>query len=131
LLNFVKKTRSLTDITHIFQNYLGGYFIFDVIATVPELVMGESREYYGLKLFRLVHLYKLTEPLYIFLRVVLKNYSKKRQNDLIGFASLILIVIYVDHIMACIWLQLGFQEDCKVYNTATGKFTGDSAEDCI
>ena len=93
--------------------------------------MGESREYYGLKLFRLVHLYKLTEPLYIFLRVVLKNYSKKRQNDLIGFASLILIVIYVDHIMACIWLQLGFQEDCKVYNTATGKFTGDSAEDCI
>lgn len=113
LLNFVKKTRAHKDLYHICQNYLTGYFIFDVVATVPELFMDESREYYALKIFRLVHFYRLTQPLNILLHCALQKYSKKRQNDLSGFAGLIFIVIYVSHMMACIWLWLGFMNDCS------------------
>jgi len=37
LLNFVKKTRAHKELKTIGLNYLSGYFIFDVIATIPEL----------------------------------------------------------------------------------------------
>jgi hypothetical protein len=37
----------------------------------------------------------------------LQKYSKKRQNDLTSFAGLILGVIYISHLMACMWLYLG------------------------
>lgn len=42
----------------------------------------------------------------------LSKYSKKRQNDLSGFTSLILFVVYISHLMACIWLWLGKMEKC-------------------
>lgn len=113
MLNFVKKTRAHKDLIHICMSYLTGYFIFDVIATVPELFMDEAREYYYLKAFRIVHFYRLTQPLQLLLHCALQKYSKKRQNDLSSFAGLIFIVIYVSHMMACLWLFLGFLEDCK------------------
>lgn len=43
MLNFVKKTRAHKELKTIGQNYLTGYFIFDVIATVPELFMAETK----------------------------------------------------------------------------------------
>jgi hypothetical protein len=35
LLNFVKKTRAHKELKSISYNYITGYFIFDVVATVP------------------------------------------------------------------------------------------------
>ena len=43
LLNFVKKTRAHKELKTIGINYLSGYFVFDVIATIPELFMGETK----------------------------------------------------------------------------------------
>lgn len=63
LLNFVKKTRAHKELKTIGMNYLMGYFIFDVIATIPELFMNETKQFYYLKLARMVHIYKLTVPL--------------------------------------------------------------------
>ena len=76
--------------------------------------MGEVMEYYGLKIFRIIHLNKLTSPLHLLLACVLQKYSKKRQNDLSSFAGLILYVIYLSHIMACLWLIIGNFNDCKL-----------------
>jgi hypothetical protein len=59
-LNFLKMTRVMTTFREISVNYLTGYFAFDVIGTLPELFMNESRTYYALKLARLVHVYRLT-----------------------------------------------------------------------
>ena len=47
------------------------------------------------------------------MKYLLKNYSKKRQNDISYFACLILIVIYTNHISACIWLYLGKMQNCE------------------
>jgi hypothetical protein len=57
---------------------------------------------------------RLTQPLNVTLHCVLQKYSKKRQNDLTGFAGLILYVIYTSHIMACAWLMVGTYKDCRI-----------------
>jgi hypothetical protein len=113
IFNFLKKTRAHKDISMIASNYLTGYFIFDVLATVPELIFfGEGLRFYKLKTFRIVHVYRLTQPLQLLLQCALQKYSKKRQNDLTGFAGLIFLVIYTSHMMACMWLYLGMQQPC-------------------
>jgi sorbitol-specific phosphotransferase system component IIC len=114
LLNFVKKTRAHKELTQIGQNYLTGYFIFDVASTLPELFLNETIRFYWLKLLRLIHVPRLTQPLNITLHCVLQKYSKKRQNDLTSFAGLILYVIYTSHIMACAWLMVGTYKDCRI-----------------
>ena len=55
---------------------------------------------------------RLMQPLVLLMKYLLKNYSKKRQKDILDFACLILIVIYTNHISACIWLKLGKMQDC-------------------
>jgi hypothetical protein len=104
MLNFVKKTRAHKELFSIAYNYVTFYFIFDAIATIPGIFTSESQEWYWLKAFRMVHVDRLTQPLYLLFGCVLQKYSKKRQNDLTGFAGLILYVIYTSHIMACLWL---------------------------
>jgi len=113
LLNFVKKTRAHKELKAIAQNYIGGYFVFDVVATIPCLFMSEPGNYYLLKIFRIVHVTRLTQPLQLLLGVALQKYSKKRQNDLSSFAGLIFYVIYVSHLMACLWLWIGQQQNCE------------------
>lgn len=113
LLNFLKRTMANKDLRTIATNYVFGTFIFDVIATVPNLIfLDEGLPYFYLKLFRLVHFFRITEPLQFALGILLHKYSKKRQNDLIVFARLILIVIYISHGMACFWIWLGYQFKC-------------------
>ena len=107
-MNFFKLTRAHTTTTQIAKNYIFHYFIFDLISIVP-LFDGEHFRLYALKLFRFVHLYRLYIPLELFLGIVLSKYSKKRQSDLIRFLTLILLVIYVAHFMACIWIHFGDQ----------------------
>ena len=114
MLNFVKRTRALKKIQAIAVNYLTSFFIFDVIATIPNLINNESFDFFWLKLFRLIHFMRLTKPLELLLGCILQKHSKKRQNDLTGFCALILVVIYVSHVMGCIWLYLGGRNPCKL-----------------
>ena len=118
ILNMLKKTRAHKEIEAIAWNYLTGYFIFDAIGTIPCLVMGEKFQYYWLKAFRIIQIYRLTQPLQLALGCALQKYSKKRQNDLKSFAGLILYVIYVCHVMACAWLYLGKDTECLVADPA-------------
>lgn len=37
MLNFVKKTRAHKDLKSIASNYVTGFFLFDIVATVPGL----------------------------------------------------------------------------------------------
>jgi hypothetical protein len=112
-LNFVKKTRAHKDVSSIGMNYLSGSFIFDLASTIFGLIANENFDVYWLKCFRIIHIYRLTQPLNIILGCILQKYSKKRQNDLIGFAALILYVIYSSHLNACCWLWFGTQYPCK------------------
>lgn len=63
LMNFVKKTLAYKTIQLISWNYLTGYFMFDIIATVPELFMQEPVTFYWFKCFRIIHFFRLSDPL--------------------------------------------------------------------
>ena len=63
ILNFVKRSRAHRELKQIANNYLLGYFIFDVVGTMPCLFTNESITFYYLKLFRIVHVTRLNEPL--------------------------------------------------------------------
>lgn len=67
VLNMLKKTRAHKEIESIAYNYFTGYCIFDVTGTIPELVMGETFEFYWLKSARIIHVYRLTQPLQLLL----------------------------------------------------------------
>ena len=110
-MNFFKMNRAHTSVYSIAKSYKF-YFIFDLISIIP-LFDGEHYRLYALKLFRFIHLYRLYIPLELFLGIVLSKYSKKRQSDLIRFLTLILLVIYVAHFMACIWIHFGDQHPCE------------------
>lgn len=117
LLNFIKRTRAHKDLQAIADNYIKTYFIFDVVATLPCLLNANGSENYSLyflKLFRLVHFFRISKPLQLILSVLLQKYSKKRQNDLTSFCALILYVIYISHCCACIFIYLGKEEPCDV-----------------
>jgi hypothetical protein len=89
--------------------YINSYFVFDVVGTFPVLFMFENYNYYWLKLFRcMVHVFRITQPLEILLSRCLKNFSKKRANDLSSFACIIFFTVYLAHLMGCIWIKLGF-----------------------
>mgnify|MGYP002630811994 CR=1 FL=1 len=113
--NFFKWTRATKTLAAIAESYLkSGAFFADVLATLPGLCNGENYNLYALKAFRLVHFFRITRPLELFLDIVLSKFSKKRQNDLTAFCCLILYVIYISHILACVWLNLGSLNPCKV-----------------
>jgi hypothetical protein len=71
LLNFVKRTRAHKELSTIGYNYLTGFFVFDVIATIPELFNNEEMDLYYLKIFRIIHFIKLTQPLHMLLQCLL------------------------------------------------------------
>lgn len=113
LFCFVKRTIAKKDLQTISYAYLTGYFIFDAISTIPNLmIFNEGLQFYWLKIFRFVHIYRLHQPLQLLMKCLLFKYSKKRQNDLTGFTTLILSVIYSSHINACLWLWFGARENC-------------------
>jgi hypothetical protein len=114
--NFLKVSKAQSDqsnqLAKVAQNYLLGTFLPDCAATFPCLISGEPISLYPLKAARVVHAARITQPVRLLLSFALQNFSKKRQNDLSVFASLIFVVIFLNHLMACAWLYLGLQEPC-------------------
>ena len=112
MMNFLKRSMAYPTLPLIAHHYITGQFLFDVIATVPNLIMDEKIDFYILKFFRIIHVARIQQPLELVLGYALQNSSKKRQGDMISFACLILFVIYVCHLSACFWLFLGRMSSC-------------------
>ncbi len=105
IANFFKWSRATKTLATIADNYIrSGNFFFDVAATLPGICNHQNYNTYFLKSFRLVHFFRITKPLEILLDILLAKFSKKRQNDLTSFCCLILYVIYISHVLACVWL---------------------------
>ena len=71
LMNFVKKTTARKTLVSIGTAYIKGFFIIDVVSTVPGLLSNESIGMYWFKIFRMAHSFRLTEPLTLLLGVLL------------------------------------------------------------
>jgi len=69
-------------------DYLTGSFILDVIATIPGLIAFKNRDmmkFFPLRIFRNIHIDKISAPIRLLGEVLFRSFSKKRQEDLIYF----------------------------------------------
>ena len=112
LLNFFKADRAHRDFRSIARDYLGPYFLFDCLSTIPTMVTHQSWSVYWLKMFRVIHLAKINDPLNQIIAYTMSNLSKRRQIELTSFFSTILYIVYATHVLACVWIYVGDQEDC-------------------
>jgi len=71
VLNFFKYSIAQHNLYLIATNYVQFYFVFDVLATIPGLWTAESFDYYWLKTFKFIHLYRLIWPLELLMGILL------------------------------------------------------------
>jgi len=116
ILNFFKKTKANTHLRVIGKEYITGYFLADAIATMPGFFAGEPLEFYFLKLFRLVHWYRLGLPLKKVLGWALQNNTLEGKSKTIGSSTLMLYVLYSCHLLACVWILIGRAYKCDDKN---------------
>ena len=77
------------------------------------LAGAESIDYYAFKCLRVVHLFKVYSPFETMIEMVATLSHAARPTDLISFIGVIFYIVYLNHVMACIWLQLGYRHDCS------------------
>jgi hypothetical protein len=72
IINLVKRTRSRETLKAIIIYYITNNFLFDVASTFPTLVYyNQNFKTYWLKLFRIVHIVRLTQPFELLLGFIL------------------------------------------------------------
>lgn len=98
-----------------------GYFIFDFLSVFPGFIAKGSDGFslYAFKLTRFVH----TNRLFIMFNTILVkllqargcskakndvNTNKMKVQDNVDLLSLFVFVIFVTHMLACVWCYLGF-----------------------
>lgn len=114
ILNFVKRTRGHKTLPDIAQNYLGNYFLFDVVSIIPLFQKDpENFSLYWLKIFKIARFDRIAIPHRLLLSIALQKLSKQRQNDLNTFCGLILNIVYISHVSACFWIYLGKMYPCE------------------
>jgi hypothetical protein len=96
-----------------FKTYFFPHFIFDVVSTIPNLAMGQSTVWYGLKAIRIMNFSRARETLQIVFETVrsmgcsfLCN-KKETTKKYLFFVNYIFMFIVFFHILACIWLHMG------------------------
>jgi hypothetical protein len=109
--NFFKRTHINKTLKDIALHYVLGYFIFDLVAIIP-IFLSEQHRFFSFKFLRLVHIKRVTEPVLKVLNLFVVNYSNKRKEDLVAFVTLIFNVIFLCHVLSCIWIALG-KNGCK------------------
>ena len=103
----------MIDQKRIALRYLLTFFVFDVASTVPTLVTSQSGSVYAMKLFRFIHYYRINQQLDFVLDKILfgfLGYNKTKVEDVLELVKLLIFVVTGTHVLACIWIYLGFED---------------------
>jgi hypothetical protein len=111
---FLKDARYQNYLPDIFMNYVGGFFFFDLTATLPCLIYGEDSLYYPLKLIRFVHVLEVYE---FITEAIFKGFLKKIgvvQTTKVSYVfDLLLYLLSSVHFLGCMWIYLGKKLECS------------------
>ncbi|CDW90866.1 cation channel family protein [Stylonychia lemnae] len=90
-----------------------GYFIFDFLSVVPSYISYESKSLYIFKLARFVHTNRLFSLFkFILVKFLLnRGYNRMKVQDYASLLTLMIFVIFITHILACIWIYFGRFDD--------------------
>lgn len=96
------------------MNYVGGFFFFDLAATLPCLVEGEDSIYYPVKVIRFVHAMEvyeyITEGLF---KEFLKKLGIVQAIKLTYCFDLFVYLLSAVHFLGCMWIYLGKKIECS------------------
>jgi len=111
VLNFFVASPSERTFKKIAVGYLKGFFIIDVLATIPPmLTMNRNRNVNLLKFLRLVHFGEMFQPVKYLVDCIMTKSIAKKRNDVFQLIVLFTTALLFGHVAACAWIALGSAE---------------------
>ena len=111
-MNFIvadKQNRTFKDVA---KNYLYGFFIFDVIATIPPMIfMEKNNKANVLKMLRLVHITDVFSPFYYPTSLLMRSNVKTDTDNAYQLVVLVLSAFLFAHLAACIFVNIALIYD--------------------
>ena len=111
---YQKDVEWVTDLKLIIINNLRQKFVFDLIATLPGLITGQSKKYYYFKLVRLIHIRDVFSKISNMLKHILqktgmnKSVTDKAHSIINIFLTMITSIV----LLSSIWIKIGFSFRC-------------------
>lgn len=117
LLNFIVASPNNRTFKAIANSYLRGFFIFDVLATIPPMIyLQKNRNINLLKFLRFVHIGEMFTPFRKLIDWIMDGAIAKKRSDVFKLIVLFSAALLFGHIAACAWIALGIQPDGWLYN---------------
>ena len=112
LLSFVTASPNNRTFRDISIAYLKGFFIFDVLATIPPMITMQKNETINLlKFLRFVHIREMFEPFKKLIDCCMEGTIAKKRSDMYQLIVLFSAAMLFGHISACAWIALGTTEN--------------------
>lgn len=112
VLSFLVASPNNRTFKEIAKAYLKGYFIFDVLATIPPMItMQKNSTINLLKFLRFAHIGEMFTPIKNLIDCCMEGTIAKKRNDMFQLIVLFSAALLFGHIMACCWIALGTQKD--------------------
>jgi hypothetical protein len=102
------KIHLITDRFRIARRYVRGLFILDVIATIPwHRFTGISQKTYVIRILRASRLMRTLRLLRVlrFRQLLEKNFQSTRVELFVRVFTLVLVLMFMSHFIACAWLS--------------------------
>lgn len=113
---YVKDVEVRDKCSDVACRYLSRFFIFDIVSTFFTLFTNYNNpNFYYLKLLRLLYLFQATKIITRLLDPILTqcNVRKQKKNMLLDILRILYLLFAIMHIIACVWITLGYTEDGK------------------
>lgn len=91
------------------KSYIKSFFVFDCLSTIPTLVTYEDPNYYRFKALRYVRFFGLLKHINDILQKIFNRMGLNKQliERIFYFFKLMLNLLFIIHILACIWCYIG------------------------
>ena len=108
ILSFIVASPTHRTFKDISANYIKGFFIFDVLATIPPMIfLQKNRTVNLLKFLRIVHIGEMFSPFQKLIDCLMTKTIKKKRSDMFQLIVLFSSALLFGHISACAWIAIG------------------------
>ena len=108
LLSFLVASPNNRTFKDISKSYLKGFFIFDVLATIPPMItMQQNSTINLLKFLRFAHIGEMFTPFKKLIDTLMEGTIAKKRSDVFQLVVLFSAALLFGHLMSCAWIALG------------------------
>jgi len=112
LISFLVASDTNRTFKTISLNYLMGFFLIDVLATIPPMITLQKNATINLlKFLRFAHIFEMFEPFEKLINCCCASKKAKQKSDNYQLIIVFSAALLFGHIAACLWIALGTKED--------------------